>query len=96
MDDLLIISQTIIKLQKQTEKILQVCQNYKLSIKIEKYVFYKQEVKYLRLIIKLNYIAIGSIKLKRILKQLSPKKLKDIYWFLESIGFYRKFIQEYS
>ena len=41
--------------------------------------FYRQEVKYLRLIIKLNYIAINSTKLKGIFEQLLPKKPKDIY-----------------
>ena len=68
IDDLLIISQTIIELQEQTKKILQVCQNHRLSIKIEKCIFYKQEVEYLELIIKLNYIATDLIKLKGILE----------------------------
>ena len=79
MDDLLIMGQTIVELQEQTKEILQVCQNHRLSIKIEKYVFYKQKVKYLGLIIKLNHIAIDSIKLKRILKWPLPKKSKNIY-----------------
>ena len=68
MDDLLIMGQTIIELQEQTKEILQVCQNHKLLIKIEKYIFYRQEVKYLGLIIKPNYIAIDPTKLKGILK----------------------------
>ena len=41
--------------------------------------FYRQKVKYLGLIIKLNHIAIDSTKLKEILKQPLPKKSKDIY-----------------
>ena len=61
-------SQIIIELQKQIKEILQVCQNHRLLRKIEKCVFYRQEVKYLRLIIKPNYIAIDPTKLKRILK----------------------------
>ena len=68
IDDLFIMSQIIIELQKQTKEILQVCQNHRLLIKIEKYVFYRQEVKYLGLIIKPNYIAMDPTKLKRILK----------------------------
>ena len=68
MDDSLIIGQTIIELQKQTKEILQVCWNHRLSIKIEKCVFHRQEVEYLGLIIKPNYIAIDPTKLKRILK----------------------------
>ena len=41
IDDLLIMGQTIMKLQERTKEILQVCQNHRLSIKIEKYVFYR-------------------------------------------------------
>ena len=68
MDNLFIIGQIITELQEWTKEILQICQNYKLSIKIEKCVFHRQEVKYLELIIKPNYIVIDSTKLKRILK----------------------------
>ena len=60
--------QIITELQKWTKEILQVCQNYRLSIKIKKYVFYRQEVEYLGLIIKPNHIAMDPIKLKKILK----------------------------
>ena len=41
MDNLLIIGQTITKLQEQTKEVLQIYQNYRLSIKIEKCVFYR-------------------------------------------------------
>ena len=58
--------------------------------------FYKQEVKYLGLIIKLNYIITNSTKLKRILEWLLLKKPKNIYQFLKFCKFYRKFIQGYS
>ena len=92
MYDLLIMGQIIIELQEQTKEILQVCQNHRLSIKIEKCVFYRQEVKYLGLIIKPNYIATDPTKLKGILKWLLPKKPKDIHRFLGFCRFYRKFI----
>ena len=82
MDNLLIMGQTIIELQEQTKEILQVCQNYRLLIKIKKCVFYEQEVEYLGLIIKPNYITTDSTKLKGILKWLLPKKSKDIHQFL--------------
>ena len=68
IDNLLIMSQTIIELQEQTKKILQVYQNHRLSIKIEKCMFHKQEVEYLELIIKLNHIATDPTKLKGILE----------------------------
>ena len=58
--------------------------------------FHKQEVEYLGLIIKPNYITIDPTKLKKILKWPLPKKLKNIYWFLGFCEFYRKFIQGYS
>ena len=54
--------------------------------------FYRQEVKYLELIIKPNYIITDPTKLKRILEWLLTKKPKDIYWFLRFYGFYKKFI----
>ena len=92
MDNLLIIGQTIIELQKQTKEILQVCRNHRLSIKIEKYMFHRQEVEYLGLIIKPNHIVTNSTKLKGILKWPLPKKPKDIHRFLGFCGFYRKFI----
>ena len=41
--------------------------------------FYKQEVEYLGLIIKLNYIVIDSTKFKEILEWLLPKKSKNIH-----------------
>ena len=41
--------------------------------------FYKQEVEYLGLIIKLNYIVTDPTKLKEILEWLLLKKPKDIY-----------------
>ena len=68
MDNLLIMGQTIEELQERTKEILQICQNYRLSIKIKKCMFHRQEVEYLGLIIKPNYIAIDSTKLKRILE----------------------------
>ena len=71
--------QTITELQEQTKEILQICRNHRLLIKIEKCVFYRQEVKYLGLIIKPNYIAIDSTKLKGILEWLLPKKPQDIH-----------------
>ena len=75
--------QTIIELQERTKEILQVCQNHRLSIKIEKCVFHRQEVEYLGLIIKPNYIATDLTKLKGILEWLLPKKPKDS---IDSIG----------
>ena len=54
--------------------------------------FYRQEVEYLGLIIKPNYIATDLTKLKGILEWLLPKKPKDIHQFLGFCGFYRKFI----
>ena len=41
IDDLLIMGQIIIELQEWTKEILQVCQNHRLLIKIEKCVFHK-------------------------------------------------------
>ena len=68
MDDLLIMGQTIEELQKRTKEILQICRNHRLSIKIEKCVFHRQEVEYLGLIIKPNHIAINLTKFKEIFK----------------------------
>ena len=79
MDDLLIMDQTIMELQEQTKEILQVCQNHRLSIKIEKCMFHRQEVEYLELIIKPNHIATDPTKLKEILEWPLPKKPKDIH-----------------
>ena len=79
MDDLLIMGQTITELKEWTKEILQICQNHRLSIKIKKYVFYRQEVEYLELIIKSNYIAIDFTKLKGILEWPLLKKPKNIH-----------------
>ena len=58
--------------------------------------FHRQEVEYLGLIIKPNYIATDPTKLKGILEWPLSKKPKDIHRFLGFCGFYRKFIQGYS
>ena len=58
--------------------------------------FHRQEVEYLGLIIKPNYIATDPTKLKGILEWPLFKKPKDIHRFLGFCGFYRKFIQGYS
>ena len=79
MDNLLIIGQTIMELQEQTKEILQVCRNHRLSIKIEKCMFHRQKVEYLRLIIKPNHIVTNLTKLKEILEWLLSKKPKDIH-----------------
>ena len=79
MDDLLIMGQTIEELQERTKEILQICRNHRLSIKIEKCMFHRQEVEYLGLIIKPNHIATDPTKLKGILEWPLPKKLKDIH-----------------
>ena len=68
MDDLLIMGQTIMELQERTKEILQVCRNHRLSIKIEKCMFHRQEVEYLGLIIKPNHITTDPTKLKGILE----------------------------
>ena len=79
IDNLFIMGQTIIELQERTKKILQVYRNHRLSIKIEKCMFHRQEVGYLGLIIKPNYIATDPTKLKGILEWPLSKKPKDIY-----------------
>ena len=79
IDNLLVMGQTIIELQEQTKEILQIYRNHRLLIKIEKCVFYRQEVEYLELIIKLNYIITDLTKLKGILEWPLLKKPKDIH-----------------
>ena len=67
------------ELQERTKEILQVCRNHRLSIKIKKYVFHRQEVEYLGLIIKPNHIVTDPTKLKGILEWPLLKKPKDIH-----------------
>ena len=67
-----------------------------LHLRLSKCQFAVPEVKYLRMIIRPNEIAMDPVKLDRIAAWPTPTKLKEVCFFLGFANYYRCFIPEYS
>src|SRR6266446_6379940 len=96
MDDILIYSPTLSKHQQIVCQVLATLQRQRLFLKPEKCKFEQKEVKYLRLVISEDHVAMDPMKVHRVMEWLTQMKVKEVQSFLGFVNFYQKFICDFS
>uniref|UniRef100_A0A0W0FMY3 Reverse transcriptase domain-containing protein n=1 Tax=Moniliophthora roreri TaxID=221103 RepID=A0A0W0FMY3_MONRR len=96
MDDILLFSKNRREHQERTEWLMRQIRKHNLYFKLEKCEFDVQQVVFLGMVIKLNYIAIDLVKLAGIAEWEPPKTVRGVRAFLGFGNFYRKFIGKYA
>jgi hypothetical protein len=89
---MLIYSNTFEEYQEPVNLVLEAFEKASLYLKLEKYTFYYQEVKYLGLIISTKGIKIDLEKITTVQDWEAPCNLKDIHTFFRFANFYYCFI----
>src|SRR5712692_11948000 len=92
MDDILIATKTMEQHWELVKQVLQHLWDNNLFLKPEKCNFEKEQMDYLRLILKPGHIAMDPIKLQGITDWPIPQNLSDVRAFLGFAGYYRRFI----
>src|SRR5260370_40270148 len=96
MDDILIYSPTLSEHQQIVCQVLATLQRWRLFLKPEKCKFEQKEVKYLRLVISKDHVAMDPMKVCRVTEWPTPMKVKEVQSFLGFVNFYQKFICDFS
>jgi hypothetical protein len=96
LDDTLIYSDTFEGHQEHVNLVLEAFEKAGLHLKLEKYEFHCQEVKYLGLIISTEGIKMDPEKITTVQDWEAPRNLKDVHIFLGFANFYHRFVQNYS
>jgi len=76
-------------------EILQRLREHNLKLQVEKCEFLRKEVTYLGHIISEDRISPDPAKLSAVKNFPTPKKVKDVQFFIELAGYYRKFIKNF-
>src|SRR5258708_27613182 len=92
MDDILVYSPTLSEHQQIVHQVLATLQRQRLFLKPEKCKFKQKEVKYLRLAILKDHVAMDLTKVHRVTEWPTPMKVKEVQSFLGFVNFYWKFI----
>ena len=95
MDNILVFSKTMDNHIKMVWQVLQILQDNKIYLQIQKWKFNKKKINYMGYVIYNGYIEIDLIKVARIMEWPTPTKVKDVQFFLGFCNFYYKFIQDY-
>ena len=77
-------------------RVLQVLQEHKLFLRLEKCEFCKEQIEYLGLVISENEVSMDPVKVVGVREWLTPENKTDIQAFLGFVNFYRRFIQDFS
>ena len=81
---------------KIAKEILRKLEKNNLYVKLEKYMWKVQKIRFLEVIIGPNRIEIEKKKVDRVLSQPEPKNVKDIRKFLGLVNYYRRFIKDFA
>lgn len=95
LNDIFIYLKNKKKYEEHVRKILQKLKNVKLWVKLKKFNFYVQKVKFLKYIIKHDKIKMNEEKTKSIREWSKFKKLKNIQTLLKFTNFYKDFIKDF-
>jgi len=95
-DDILIYSKTHEEHEKHLRIVLQILKERQLYGKWSKCEFWLKEVQFWGHVISQSGIAIDPSKVQAILHWEQPKNIIEIRSFLGLVGYYRKFIEEFS
>src|SRR5258707_837183 len=96
MDDILIYSHTLSDHQQIVHQVLTTLRKQRLFLKPEKCKFEQKEVKYLRLVISKDHVAMDPTKVHGVMEWPTPMKVKEVQSFLGFVNFYQKFICNFS
>ncbi len=96
IDDLVIFSNSFEEHIRDLISVFTIIANNGLKINLEKCNFFKQKVELLGHTLSIDGIAPISNKVNVISNWIAPKNLKQLQSFLGAIGYYRKFIANYS
>src|SRR6266436_5066980 len=96
MDDILVYLCTLSDHWQIICQVLSTLQKQGLFLKPEKCKFEQKEVKYLRLVISKDYVAMDPTKVRGVMGWLTPMKVKEVQSYLGFVNFYQKFICDFS
>src|SRR5258707_2024227 len=96
MDDILIYSCTLSNHWQIVHQVLTTLWKWRLFLKPEKCKFEQKEVKYLRLVISKDHVAMDPMKVCGVMEWPTPMKVKEVQSFLGFVNFYWKFICNFS
>src|SRR5260370_9790150 len=96
MDDILVYLCTLSDHWQIICQVLSTLQKQRLFLKPEKCKFEQKEVKYLRLVISKDHVAMDPTKVCGVMEWPTPMKVKEVQSFLGFVNFYQKFICDFS
>jgi len=96
LDDILIFTRMEEEHAKAIRQVLQVLQEHKLFLHLEKCEFCKERIEYLGLVILENEVSMDPVKVTGVREWPTPENKTDIQAFLGFVNFYRRFIQDFS
>src|SRR5260221_4041031 len=96
MDNILVYSHTLSNYRQIVCQVLTTLQKQRLFLKPEKCKCEQMEVKYLRLVISKDHVAMDPMKVHRVTEWPTPTKVKEVQSFLGFVNFYQKFIHDFS
>jgi len=96
LDDILIFTKTEEEHMQAVRQVLQVLKENKLFLRLEKCKFYKQQIKYLGLVISENEVSIDLVKVTGVREWPTLENKTDVQAFLGFMNFYQRFIRDFS
>jgi len=96
LDDILIFTRTEEEHAKAIRRVLQVLQEHKIFLHLEKCEFCKEQIEYLGLVISENEVSMDPVKVVGVREWPTPENKTDVQAFLGFVNFYRRFIWDFS
>ena len=96
VDDILIYSKSKEEQEDQLRVLLQALRDHQLYDKFRKCEFWLTEVKFLGHIVSASSVSIDPEKVKAVMSWERPKSVFEIHSFLGLVGYYRRFIEDFS